>query len=129
MNKKISGTLRLFVACMFVISAVYRFNLYKPKNLTLYIILLIIIESIPVCYMCLNAIRDFSNKQIGFKFLYILFFIIKLFSIVAWRSIRERFSGLILIFVIINAIVGYFFIVFDFFQLWLKKPKHKTNSN
>ena len=85
-----------------------------------------------ILYMIFNAIKEFNGKHIGLKPAYAIFLIWKLISIhVSIQMLFSLpFSGFLAITNTVNAILGYYFVVYDFIQHWLKKSDPlKINSN
>ncbi|MDR3693380.1 hypothetical protein [Mucilaginibacter sp.] len=131
MNRIVSGILRLVVVLTTLIILFHKFltNSFYNEGVLLLVSLFAMNATL---YMIFNAIKDFNGKHIGLKPAYMIFLIWNLISIhVAIRVLfNSPFSGLLAITSNVNTVLGYYFIVYDFIQHWLKKSAPlKTNSN
>jgi hypothetical protein len=122
MDRNLSGISRLIVILTIAIITFQKFrdNAFESDGIIL-IVSLFTINSI--LYMGFNAIKDFKGEHIGLKPSYVIFLIWNLISI--HRSIHILFSfpfsGFLAITNNVSTIVGYYFIVHDFIQHWIKK--------
>jgi len=135
MNRIVSGILRCVLALAFAIQSTLNFiktNFFKDFS-SLRIgsqcaeILIFILTINFVFYLIFNSLRDFKQKAIGLKAMYILFTLTILIAILSLYPF-EGISGTDLILGLIYAVLIVYFIVGDFINLWLRKSV-KINSN
>ena len=122
MDRNLSGILRLVVVITIAIMIFQKFrdNAFENDGIILIVSLLTINA---ILYMGFNAIKDFKGEHIGLKPAYVIFLIWKLISIHRGIHILVSFpfSGFLAYTNDVSFIVGYYFIIHDFIQHWIKK--------
>ena len=131
MNRIVSGILRLVVVLTTLIILFHKFltNSFYNEGVLL---LVSLFAMNAILYMVFNAIKDFEGKNIGLKPAYVIFLIWNLISLhVAIRILfNSPFSGFLAPTNTVDTVIGYYFIIYDFIQHWLKKSTSvKINSN